>query len=302
MKKIAVIILNYNGFADTHECLRSLTTVKRTGLQLLTVVVDNASKESPEILVCEFPEVTLLKNSTNLGYAEGNNVGIREALKHNADFVLILNNDTVVDQYCFIELLKASDQKPSGGIFGPKIYFYKGREFHKSRYKKNESGKVFWYAGGRIDWDNVLVSHRGVDEVDHGQYDTLTKTPFMSGCAMFVRRDVFEKIGLFDNKLYLYYEDLDFCKRAEKNGIGSWYVPKATIWHKNAGTAGGSGSDLQSYYMTRNRLLIGIRYAPFKSKLALLKEGVTLLMKGTSTQKEAVKDFLTGNYGARKNN
>lgn len=186
-----------------------------------------------------------------------------------------------------------------GGIFGPKIYFYPGFETHKASYKSSELGRVIWYAGGKMDWQNVLASHVGVDEVDSGQHDQLTKTDFVSGCSMFIRREVFETIGYLDPKFYLYYEDLDFCQRAKKKGYDIFYVPEATMWHKNAQGGGGTGSDLQGYFITRNRLLIGMRYAPWRTKLALFREATVLLMHGKKTQKEAIGDFLRKKYGKR---
>ncbi len=116
---------------------------------------------------------------------------------------------------------------------------------------------------------------------------------------MFVRSEVFNKIGLFDTKLHLYYEDLDLCKRAQSKGFEIYYVPKAIVWHSNAATAGGSGSKLQSYYITRNRLLIGMRYATWRAKLALFREAATMILKGTKEQKQAVGDFLRKKYGKR---
>ena len=298
--KIAVIILNYNGKSDTLACLESLQTVVGDGYTTETIVVDNASSDDSVARIREqFPEVTLLTNQQNLGFSEGNNVGIRHAFKTQADYILLLNNDTTVDGYFFREILEAEKTIGKSVVMGPKIYFSPGREFHKDRYKTEEQGNVIWYAGGKIDWDNVIASHRGVDEVDRGQYNELGKTQFVSGCALFAPRVIFETVGLFDMKLYLYYEDVDFCKRAQKKGYDLYYVPAAKLWHKNAASSGGSGSELQVYYQTRNRLLIGMRYAPWKTKLALMREATLLLMSGTPTQRYAVGDFLRKKYGPR---
>ncbi|RJR29515.1 glycosyltransferase family 2 protein [Candidatus Microgenomates bacterium] len=298
--KIAIVILNYNGTNVVGDCLASVGKLKTTGFELITYVVDNASTdESVKLILERFPKVTLIKNEKNLGFSEGNNVGIRQALKNGADFVLLLNNDTVVDTNCVTALLEEAQKRPKGGIFGPKIYFAKGYEFHNDRYKESELGKVIWYAGGKIDWNTVLASHRGVDEVDRGQYDVAVKTSFVSGCASFIRKEVFEKVGFLDPKLFLYYEDLDFCKKAQAQGFELYYVPKAVLWHKNAHSSGGSGSDLQSYYITRNRLLLGMRYAPWKTKMALFQEASGYLIWGTLTQKQAVGDFLRKKFGRR---
>lgn len=298
--QVAIIILNFNSGRDTLECLESLTKIGKKDPQLLIIVVDNASTDdSVGMIKKAYPQVTVIVNHENLGFAEGNNCGIRFALKRGADFLLILNNDTTVSPDLITRLVFAASKEKTGGIFGPKIYFTAGRETHLGRYKSSELGKVIWYAGGKLDWDNVLAAHRGVDEVDLGQYDEFVKTAFVTGCALFVRREVFETTGLFDAKFYLYYEDVDLCLRARKKGYELCYVPDAHLWHKNADSGGGTGSDLQSYYLTRNRLLIGVRYAPWKTKLALFREALKLLMSGTKTQKQAIGDFLRKKYGRR---
>ena len=298
--KIGIVVLNYNGKIDTLACLDSITNLDADGFEINTVVVDNASSDdSVTAIRAAYPNLTVIINQENLGFAGGNNVGIRELLKRQMDFILILNNDTKLAKICLSELLKAAENEKRGGVFGPKIYFSPGREFHKQKYHKRDEGKIIWYAGGKIDWANLLASHRGVDEVDVGQYQEMIKTQFVTGCALFVRSTVFKNVGLFDAKLYLYFEDIDFCKRAQKKNWDIWYVPKAILWHNNAGSTGGAGSDLQTYYFTRNRLLIGMRYAPWKTKLALFREATRMLMKGNRTQKQAVGDFLRKKYGRR---
>lgn len=294
LKKIFVIILSWNGWKDTVECLESLEKISNDDYQISIIVVDNGSTEEPRV---RLKDIEILRNKENLGFAEGNNVGIRHALKNGADYVMILNNDTLVEENLLTELLRVTEQNEKIGIAAPKIYFVPGFEYHHDRYKDNERGRVIWYAGGVIDWQNVLGFHRGVDEVDHGQYGVKEETDFTSGCCMIIRREVLEKIGLFDSKYYLYWEDNDFCQRARRADFKILYVPQAFLWHKNAGSAGGSGSDLQDYYTTRNRLLFGIRYAPLRAKLALVKESVKLLLRGRKWQKQGVIDFFFRRFG-----
>lgn len=306
MKKVSIVILNWNGTKDTIECLKSIRQLLTTNYQLLTIVVDNGSKDRFEIDAPGGPsfaslrfknEVRIIRNKENLGFAEGNNVGIKDVLKDGADYVMLLNNDTLVDKNLIDESLIVFKKNVKVGVVAPKIYFAPGFEFHKERYKKEDLGKVFWYAGGIMNWENVLGSHRGVDEVDNGQYEKTEETDYASGCCMMVKREVFEKVGLFDSKYFLYYEDNDFCQRVKGKGYGVMYAPRAILWHKNAGSAGGSGSTLQDYYITRNRLLFGMRYAPLKSKLALIKESIKLLINGRSWQKKGVLDFYLGRLG-----
>ena len=172
-----------------------------------------------------------------------------------------------------------------------------GSEFHKDRYKKAEIGRVIWYAGGTIDWKNMIASHRGVDEVDKGQYEKLEKTDFASGCCVMIKREVLVKIGLFDEKYFLYYEDNDLCQRAKIAGYEIYYQPNAILWHKNAGSTGGSGSILQDYYITRNRLLFGFKFAALKTKLSLVKESLGLMLNGRQWQKKGALDFYLNCFG-----
>ena len=300
MQKVATVILHYNGAKNTLECLESLEKVnlsKETNLEI--VVVDNASKEKLKTQNSKLKnkEVEVIRNEENLGYAEGNNIGIRYALKNGADYILVLNNDTIVDKSLIKELLNAIKRDKNIGIVAPKIYFAKGFEFHKDRYKKEELGHVLWYAGGEIDYKNVIGHHIGVDEVDYGQYDKAEETYFASGCCMFIKKEVFDKVGFFDKKYFLYYEDADLSERVKKAGYKITYKPSAVLWHKNAGSAGGSGSVLQDYYITRNRLLFGFRYASMRSKIALVKESLSVLLRGRYWQKRGVLDFYLKRFG-----
>ncbi|KKP60036.1 MAG: putative glycosyltransferase [Candidatus Gottesmanbacteria bacterium GW2011_GWA1_34_13] len=300
MIKISSVILNYNGGKDTLECLSSLISQTGKNFNHELIVVDNASSDSSvELIEKKYPQIQVIKNKTNLGYAQGNNIGILKALTNGADYVFILNNDTKSDSKCLQHLLNFSLTHKTAGIISPKIYFYPGFETHTELYKNTDIGKILWYAGGKIDWNNMLVSHRGIDEVDKGQYDEAQKTPFISGCAMFIKREVLESVGLFDSKLFLYFEDLDLCQRAKKKGYEAWYIPQAVIWHKNANSSGGSGSKLQVYYQTRNRMFIGMRYASLRTKFALFKEAGKVIFTGNEIQKKGVIDFLRNNYGQK---
>jgi GT2 family glycosyltransferase len=240
--------------------------------------------------------LSLIENKENLGFAEGNNVGIRFALKNAADFILILNNDTLVDKNLIEKLLEIAKKDPKAGILGPKIYFAPGFEFHKNRYKEEDLGRVIWYSGGIIDWHNVLGIHRGVDEVDQAQYDQICETDFVSGCAMFIKRAVFERFGFFDKRYFAYFEDADFCLRTKRAGFKLMFVPQAILWHKVAKSSA-IGSSLQDYYITRNRLLFGTSYAPLRAKVALIRESVRILFGQNYWKKKGVIDFYLGRLG-----
>ncbi len=299
MKHVVISLLNFNGLKNTLACLASLNNIKINNFKLTIVVVNNLSKEEFDLKINSLGGIPLvvIKNSKNLGFSGGNNVAIKYALENGADYVLILNNDTYVDKNFLEELLKVGEQDNKVGILVPKIYFAPGFEYHKNRYSKDERGRVFWYAGGEMDWPNVIGIHRGVDEVDSGQYNKTEETEIATGCCVLVKKDVFENIGMFDDKYFLYYEDADLCLRAKMKGFKIMYVPKSIIWHKNAGSAGGTGSVLQDYYITRNRLLFGFRYAQYRSKFALFRESLSLLFRGRPWQKRGIIDFYLGRFG-----
>ena len=296
MTKIAIVILHFTNKKQTLSCLLSINKLETEGLKTEVVVVNNNPKENLHDLKTKFNKFSFLETGKNLGYAAGNNFGIKRVLKEKPDFVFVINNDTVLDEKILLNLIEFAKTDEKIGILGPKIYFAPGYEFHKERYQVEDQGKVIWYAGSLIDWSNVASSHRGVDEIDHGQYDTPMETDFVSGCAMLVKKEVWEKIGFFDERFFLYWEDVDFCQRAKIAGFKIVFVPQAKLWHANAGSSEVGGA-LHDYYMTRNRLLFGLRYASFKTKLALFKQSLKILFQGRPWQKIGVRDFYLGKFG-----
>ena len=299
MLNVFVSILNYNGGKDTLSCLKSLNEVNIKDFNLSVIVLDNGSKEIFECNENAYQnfKLSVIRSEKNLGFSGGQNMNIKRALEDGADYIVILNNDVILDKNLLVELLEVFQEKNDCGMVSPKIYFAKGHEFHKNRYDENERGNIIWYAGGRMDWNNIIGSHRGVDEVDKGQFEKLEETDFASGCCLMVRKDIVEKIGFFDERYFLYYEDNDLSQRAKKNGFKIYYQPKGKLWHLNAGSAGGSGSLLHDYYITRNRLIFGFKYAPVKARLALFRESIKVLFTGRFWQKRAILDFYLNRLG-----
>ena len=289
MMKIAVVVLNYNGLQETRSCLNSLRRIKKNNIEVEIIVVDNNSTDGSQITLPKERGIKFMQNEKNLGFSGGNNRGIKYALEKNVDYVLILNNDTVVDENFLVNLVN----NKNADISSPKIYFEKGFEFHKDRYTEKQLGEVIWYAGGNIDWQNIIGKHIGVDEVDNGQFSKSREVDFATGACMLVKREVFEKIGYFDEKYFLYLEDMDFCVKAKKAGFKILFEPSAIIWHKNAASIGGSGSSLQDYYFTKSRLLFAFKFAKFRTKLAVLKE---VIASGNRIKRRAVIDFFTLNF------
>lgn len=297
MKKVAVVTVNYNTADDTIALLQSLKHVKTPDITLDIIILDNGSKE-----VFKLPDhlkeknVTLLHSETNTGFSGGYNIGIKEALKHDNEFILIINNDTLVDPDMIKNLLEVLESKTEIGVTTPKIYFAKGHEFHKDRYKPEELGKVFWFAGGHTDWANVMSIHRGIDEVDHGQYDKIEPTDFATGCCMLFKKEVLEKVGLLDDRFFLYYEDADLNERIKRAGYKIYYVPTAVLVHVNAASTGGAGNVLHDYFLTRNKMLFGMAYAPLRTKVALIRESLRLLRNGRPFQRLGIRDYYLRNF------
>ncbi len=293
MTKLAIITVNYNGKKDTLEFLESLKKLKTKDCELKTVVVDNGSTDGlVEELVKNYPEVLVLQNGQNLGFAGGYNRGIEYARIWGADYFLIMNNDCLIkDANLLEELIKTAQADKNIGLVSPKIYFAAGFEFHKDRYAKNDQGKVIWYAGGKFDWDNIRSVHRGIDEIDKGQYNNAEETDLITGACILIKKKVFEKIGLFDEKYFLYFEDSDFVKRASDEGFRKFYNGSVAIYHKVSQSTG-VGSAITDYYHTRNRLFFGMKYGNFRTKFALLREAVKLFIFGRPAQRRGVLDYV----------
>ncbi len=296
MTKVGLVILHFDKAKLTEACLSSAKQLETRGFEMEVIVVNNNPFEKIDFLKKKFPEFIFLKTSKNLGYAGGNNFGLKRALKDGADFFLILNNDTFFEKELVIELLKAAKANKEIGILGPKIYFAPGCEFYQERYQEKDKGKVIWYAGGLVDEMTMISSHRGVDEVDKGQFNSPVNTDFVTGCAMFVKREVFEKIGFFDERYFLYWEDTDFCQRAKGAGYKILFVPAAKLWHANAGSSE-VGGKLHDYYMTRNRMLFGFKYGSLRMKFALIRESLKIIFKGNHWQELGIRDFYLRRFG-----
>ena len=298
MKKVCVVIINFKADFLTRDCLDSLLKVNKINFNLEVVVVDTYPKKRTSVNPSKYKGIGLkIILTDNKGFTGGNNLGIDYALENKADYILILNNDTVVEENLIANLLEGFKQKEKIGAISPKIYFEKGYEFHKDRYKESEKGKVIWYAGGIIDWENVYTKHKGVDEVDNGQFDRIEEVDFATGCALFTSAQVISEMKGFDNRYFLYFEDSDLSQRLKKAGYKILFYPKAILWHKNGGSTGGSGSSLQDYFTTRNRMIFGLKFAPLRSKIALIRESLRLLSSGRRWQKKGIRDFYLRRFG-----
>lgn len=299
MDHVVISTITFNNAEVTHDCLATLAKLRHSDVTFEVVVIDNASKEPFVLSDTEKSSLTVsvIRSEENRGFSGGHNLGIAYAKEKKATHILVLNNDTLVEPMLLSELMNVSRDHPNAGAVVPKIYFQKGHEFHQDRYEKKDLGKVIWYAGGKMDWDNIIGKHRGVDEVDHGQFASTEQTDLLTGCCVLLPLPVVEKIGGFDERYFLYYEDADLNERIKRKGYEIWYAPRAVLAHVNAGSTGGSGSTLQDYFISRNRMLFGLRFAPIRSRLALMKESVRLLGVGRQWQKIGIRDYYARRFG-----
>lgn len=299
--KVSIIILTIDALAMTKKQLEDVEKLEINGINCECLVVDNGSHDGSREKLSELklPNMNykFIGSKVNLGFAGGNNLGIKDALKTGSNYVILMNNDLILSKDIVAKMVGFMEKNPEIGIASPKIYFAKGYEFHKNRYKESEKGKVFWYAGGVIDKSNVYTSHRGVNEVDKGQYNKIAETDVANGACMIVRSKVFKKVGLLDASYFLYWEDADFSLRAKRAGFRVVYFPGTRVWHKVSGSSGGIGSPTNDYFLTRNRFYFAKRYMNLRTKFAVLRDMMRLVFTGRKWQKWGAIDALLGITG-----
>ena len=245
MPLVYAIILNWNRAKDTICCLNSLATQTYPNLKL--VVAENGSTDdSISLISTAFPDVVLLKNPANLGFAAGMNAGIKFALQANADFVFILNNDTVLAPETVSQLVAYTDQNT--GLVAPIIYY-------------DSDPQRIWSLGGRINPWTLEVTHYSRNIIDTGQLPACITQDFVPGCAMLLSRTALERVGLFDEDFFMYYEDSDLCLRLRAEGFNILSVANAPMWHKVALSSGGGDSPNERYWMARSSLRFFAKHA-----------------------------------------
>lgn len=245
MKKIkaSIIILNWNGKKVTADCLRSIQN--QTYKPYEVIVVDNASLDgSVNYLKGKFPSVKFIENKTNLGYAGGNNVGIKIA---QGDYILILNNDTVLDKDFLLEMAKRTNV---ADVIGAKNYYFDKKD-------------IFWAVGSKVNEWTLRARLIGNKEKDEGQYDRDLYYHAV-GSAIFANTKVFKKVGVFNESYFCYFEETEWQTRVLKAGFKIGFAPKAKLWHRVAYSSGGGRSPFSTYYLIRNRAYYLSKWARFK--------------------------------------
>ena len=245
-----ITILNWNGLDDTIRCLESVKEQRYNNLR--TLVVDNGSHDDEASEIAKrFPDVQIIRNKDNLGFTGGHNQGMEAALKANAEYVLVLNNDVVLSPDSIAKLVAFYQETPDAGMISPLI-LYADRE-------------RLWFGGGQVAMGMIRHSHKGENVASLHLPDMPFKTDYVPGTAMLVSTQLIRKIGQLDNRYFAYYEDLDWCQRAERQGYYAYIVPSAVVYHKKSGSTSKGGhrrfTRIPSYYLARNAFLLATDYA-----------------------------------------
>lgn len=250
MKSLAVIVLAWNGLALTRATLDSLARCRRPdGWTMRVIVVDNASSDgTPAAIRDDYPWAELIALPENRRFAGGNNVGIVRALEQGADAVMLINNDVQADPGLLERLLLALEQERGAGAAAPLIYHAAPTD-------------VIWYAGGECRPGLAYSAHRGIRTRDRGQYRSVEDTGYLTGCCLLATRECWEKVGLLDERYFIYAEDADWCLRARAAGFRLLFVPTARLWHEVSASSGGGANPWKVYQRLRANALMWARHA-----------------------------------------
>ncbi len=254
-RAIHVIVLNWNGGKVLGPCLESLARVTDPRLEI--IVVDNASSDgSAEIARRAAGGVELIVNDRNLLFAEGNNVGLRRAMERGGSLFLLLNNDTVVDSSFAARMLAALEREPSAGVVGPKIVY-------------DDDPARIWYGGGGFVPIAWIPRHESIRKLDGSFAERGGETGWVTGCAMLVKREVIESIGLLDPSYTIYCEDVDFCLRARRAGWKCLYEPRALVRHKVSSSSGGGMTPFKIEHRIASTFRLFGRYKPLRWRMLM---------------------------------
>lgn len=294
-KKVGIILVNYNGYEDTIECIESIK--KSTYRNYKIVIVDNDSPDgSGKLLNDKYStdqDIVVLLNEENAGFSEGNNIGLKYVEKEKLEYILLLNNDTVVEPEFLYELIEGAKKTNFEGLYSGKILYY---------FDKNK----IWFAGGLYNYLKGTAVHEGVNEKDNDKYyDTMRKMEFICGCCIFMDIDVYRQLGKLSDEYFLYAEDLDYSLLAQKKNIPMYYIPDARIYHKVSASTS-KISTLSQYYMIRNRFHIIKKFHHGYKKISayiftmlwcvkrIVKHEFSIIVCKT-----AITDFITNNMGKK---
>ena len=291
MEKVGVVIVNYNGEKYQNDCIESLYKMTYTNIEI--IVVDSGSNDnSIDLLRENYPRVHILEQKENVGVAVGNNIGIKYSIKLGTNYTLLLNNDVVVDKNLLEILVRESEGKK---VVVPKIYYY-------------HPNNMIWYAGGELVFRKGTGIHYGFKKLEDDKYNEKRQITYAPTCCMLIPNYVFNRIGFIDEKVFMYFDDTDFCLRMYKAGIELWYIPEAKMWHKVSSSSGGEDSPIAVYYNTRNRFYFMKKHSEYIPHLVMLYILISSIVqyiispvrcKNDKYIKDAIIDYYRGNMGRK---
>lgn len=244
---VAIILVNWNSWRDTLECVDSIK--ESTYANLKIVIVDNGSVDgSPERLKERSNEYELILLAENTGFTGGNNLGIKRAMSLGADYIFLLNNDTLIDNTAIERLVNSAQLDISVGVVTPKIFFHPDRH-------------LLWAAGSSFNRKILMGLNSGYKLEDAPEYNQPAYLDYAVGCALLIRRDVIEAVGMLTEDYFATWEDVDFGLRVNRNGYKILYEPSAIVWHKESASAGGTDNPQYVYYQVRSAFVFQHRWS-----------------------------------------
>lgn len=260
---VYIVLVNYNGYEDTEACIKSLRSIHYSNYSI--IVVDNASTDGSYNELEKINEkFILLKSEKNLGFSGGNNIGIKYALQQGADYIMLLNNDTLVEPDFLNIMIDTTKSSDNLGIVGCKMMYY-------------PQSDTIWYGGGYIDWNKYSGVHENQGNRD-SQKDNIREVTFLTGCCMLIKRSTVEKVGYLSEEYFMYLEDLDYCAKVLDNNLKIIYNPEAKIYHKVSASTGGEESSFAIKWGTRNRFVFFKKYSKSKSFIKRSRAFLFLIM------------------------
>jgi GT2 family glycosyltransferase len=269
--KVGIVILNWNNAPDTLECLDSVFRIDYSPFYI--TVVDNGSTDgSAESIQATHPELDIIRIEDNCGFCEANNIGVRHVVANGANYILLLNNDVIVDPGIIQGFLDAAAHHPDAGFLGAKTYYHAAPD-------------TIWHGYTKWNAETCQFDHFGHRDVDDGStYEAVVPSDFVNGCAIFFSRSLIDTIGLLDTHFFCYIDETDWCFRAMEHGFVNYYVPQAKLWHKISTSyggvsspEGGSNSPMKEYFRTRNMLLWARHHLPLAQRRRMWRKTLSAL-------------------------
>lgn len=248
-ESVGIILLNWNSYFDTCDCLKSLELISYSPIHIY-IADNNSNDDSFDRLKKDYIEkkfnlkITFIQTGSNLGFAGGNNVALKLAYQHGHKYLWLLNNDTEVDGEALSELIKTIRKDKNYGVVGSKILYYDTKEI--------------WFAGGTINKITGSTNHIGFGEVDNGQYNQEQDVDYITGCSLLIRSNILKNVGYMDEDYFLYFEETDWNIKISSKGYRIVYSPNSIVYHKVSSSSGGDKEPAPfiDYYLLRNRYLI----------------------------------------------